>query len=206
MKVQNKDLTFHQLMNGLGSTIFTDMPVDEMSLELSNKLSFIQFFIEMSFHYSHKEVLDINFETIMHWQNRQVEWTEPWSHIDEGLKGIQGQFTQSHQSHTARQQSSSRAPVNPDGGAAPSHEGCSPSNNNDCPVNGVHRSFMKDNHICIPFNTFKGCDDQSSHKNKYGPETLQHICGGCLAKDESKKQHCVADCKVANFASLFPKW
>ena len=65
---------------------------------------------------------------------------------------------------------------------------------------------MKDNHICIPFNTFKGCDDQSSYKNKYGPETLQHICGGCLAKDESKKQHCVADCKVANFVSLFPKW
>ena len=49
MKVQNKDLTFHQLMNSLVSTIFTDMPADEMSLELSNKQFFIQFLIEMSF-------------------------------------------------------------------------------------------------------------------------------------------------------------
>ena len=49
MEVEHKDLSFHQLMNDMVLKILLETPTDQLSVELSNKLSFMQFLIEMSF-------------------------------------------------------------------------------------------------------------------------------------------------------------
>ena len=206
LSVKHKEMSVHQLMNGTVSKLFIETPKQEMSLELSNKLSFLQFVIEMSFKYDHKEVLDITFETYMSWQNRQFNWDEPWANIEERLKGIRGRFTQTHQPHTVGFPGAARGTGKQGGGGGGNPSGQQPKQYKDVPINGVPRSFMKDKHICIRFNSEKGCEEQPGHKNKYGTDTLQHICAGCFAKDQSKLDHKVFDCKKHKFATLFPKW
>ena len=204
LTVKHKEMSFHQLMNGTVSKLLIETPKHEMSAELSNKLSFLQFVIEMSFKYSHKEILDITFETYMSWQNRQFNWNEPWSNIEERLKGIRGRFTQVHQPHAVGFPGANRGPSKP---AAPgSPAAANPKQFKDIPINGVPRSFMKEKHICIRFNNDKGCEEKPGHKNRFGTDNLQHICAGCFAKDQSREEHKVFDCKRHNFSTLFPKW
>ena len=198
MKIQHKDMSFHQLMNGTLSKILTEARKDEMSMELSNKLSFLQFVVEMSFKYDHKDVLAIVFETVMAWQNRQLEWDQPWPEVAEHLKGIRGRFIQSHQPHTVGHPRNNPGPSKADRSGGAGNSGSGKSTFKDVPINGVPTSFMKEKNICIRFNS-----EKSSHKNKYGPNTLQHICAGCFAKDNSKDHHRVFDCKKHNHSSLF---
>ena len=207
LTVKHKEMSFHQLMNGTVSKLLIETPKQDMSLELSNKLSFLQFIIEMSFKYDHKEVLDITFETYMSWQNRQFNWDEPWSNIEERLKGIRGRFNQVHQPHTVGLPGGNKGPGRHGAGGGGATPGAPQQKQfKDIPINGVPRSFMKEKHICIKFNSEKGCDEAPGHKNRYGSDTLQHFCAGCFAKDQSKEAHKVFDCKRHKFATLFPKW
>ena len=202
MTVKHKEMSFHQLMNGTVSKLLTETPKQDMSIELSNKLSFLQFVIKMSFKYYHKEILDITFETYMSWKNRQFNWNERWSNIEERLKGIRDRFNQVHQPHTVGIPGANRGAGKPGGGGGGGLTGGAPQKQ----YNGVPRSFMKEKHICIPFNSEKGCEEAPGHKNKYGSDTLQHNCAGCFAKDQSKEARKVYDCKRHKFSTLFPKW
>ena len=161
-------------------------------------MSFLQFLITMSFHYKHQDVLDTYFEVHMAWQNKQFEWNDPWPILDERLKGIRSRSIMIPQSHTTKKGNQPQSPGNHGAGApAPKKQG-KPD------INGVPRSYMQSNHICMNFNNGEACNGKDSHKNKYNEKvTLQHICAGCNAKDVSKSEHPVFGCQKHNFAYLF---
>ena len=207
--VKHKDLTFHQLMNGLISKFLTETPPEKLDPELANKLSFLQFLTEMSFRYSQDEILEVTRETFMAWQNKQFEWVEDWSSINDRLKGYRQRFSQTAQSHTHDRKSvivpTGKGSGN-GGGAGKGGKPQQPQGKTD--VNGVPKSFMKANNICINFNNENGCRERASHDNRYGDNkvTLRHICGGCFAKDKTEEPHRVFDCQKNNFSALFRRW
>ena len=203
--VEHKDLTFHHLMNGLISKCLSEVLPENLDLELANKLSFVQFLTEMSFRYSQAEVLETTREMLMAWQNKQFDWTDDWDSIKERLKGYRQGFQQSSQYHTHKTGTA------PSGGGGSGNGGGAGNpkkqQGKSASVNGVPKSFMKSNDICIRFNE-GGCSEKESHQNKYGETktTLRHICGGCFAKDKSEEAHMVFKCQKHKFSSLFQKW
>ena len=52
-EVAHKDLTFHQLMNGMISKVTSETPKAKLDHESANKFSFMQFLVEMLFKYEH---------------------------------------------------------------------------------------------------------------------------------------------------------
>ena len=85
-------------MNGLLSKALSETPIERFDLKLANKLSFIQFLVEMCFRYTQDEVLETTREMLMAWQNKQFDWTDDWSAIDDRRKGYRQRFAQSAQS------------------------------------------------------------------------------------------------------------
>ena len=203
--VEHKDLTFHHLMNGLISKCLSEVPPEHLNLELANKLLFVQFLTEMSFRYTHAEVLETTREMLMAWQNKQFEWTDDWDSIKERLKGYRQGFQQSSQYHTHKTGEPPGGKGGPGNGGAPGNP--KKQQGKATSVNGVPKSFMKANDVCIRFNE-GGCPEKDSHQNKYGETktTLRHICGGCFAKDKSEEAHMVLKCQKHKFSSLFQKW
>ena len=68
-----KDLSYHQLMNGLLLKMLTVTPSAKLDPELAIKLLFTQFLMLMSFHYTRKQVLETCREMIMAWQMKEFE-------------------------------------------------------------------------------------------------------------------------------------
>ena len=68
---------------------------------------------------------------------------------------------------------------------------------------------MQKHNICMNFNKTDAnnepyCKESGSHKNKYNEKVnLLHICAGCHAKDGSRDEHPVSNCKKHNFSTLF---
>ena len=194
----HKDLTFHQLMNGMLSKILTETPAARLDKELSNKLAFTQFLVTMSFHYSHKQVLDTCHEMMMGWMMREFEW-DNWPLIESRLKNIRSRFTQVPQQHTY---SNRREHKHNPGGPPNNQPGKQQQGKQD--VNGVPKVFMRENQICINFND-KACPEKGSHDNKYkAGQSLKHICAGCYKKlDKAELGHPTAGCGQGPFGSLF---
>ena len=51
--VEDKDLTFHQFINGCIGKFMSEVPLERLDMELANKFSFLQFLVNMSFYYKH---------------------------------------------------------------------------------------------------------------------------------------------------------
>ena len=191
----HKDLTFHQFINGMLSKMMTETPADRLDKELASKLAFTQFLVAMSFHYSHKQVLDTCHEMMMSWMMREFEW-DNWPLIESRLKNIRSRFTQVPQPHTY----SNRKDPRPNPGGASNNQ---PGKQGKEDVNGVPKTYMRSNQVCINFND-KGCPEKASHANKFKQgQTLKHICGGCLKKNDAEVAHPVTGCGNGPFASLF---
>ena len=167
----------------------------------------------MCFRYSQDEVLKTTREMLMAWQNKQFDWTDDWSAIDDRLKGYRQRFAQSAQPHThikGALASGSKGGGGTTGGGAGNggnpKKQQKPQGKPD--VNGVPKSFMKANNVCIRFNNKDGCKEKASHTNRYSEDkaVLRHICAGCFAKDKSEQQHRVFDCRKHNFSALFRRW
>ena len=95
----HKDLTFHQFINGMLSKILAETPPGKLDAELANKMMFTQFLVEMSFNYTHKQVLDTCHEMMMSWMMKEFEWSN-WPLIESRLKNIKSRYTQAPQYHT----------------------------------------------------------------------------------------------------------
>ena len=197
----HKDLSYHQLMNGLLSKMLAETPAAQLHPELASKLHFSQFLTAMTFHYTHKQVLDTCREMIMAWQMKEFEWSD-WPLIESRLKGIRARFQQSPQPHAVN--SKSRDPKPPHGGGG----GNQPPKNQQQGsknVNGVPNSYMKDNYICIKYNEKGGCVEQGpTHVNKWDKTTtLRHVCGGCHKKSSAEDAHKAFGCQKGPFSQLF---
>ena len=208
MTAKHATLTFHQLMNGWLSVAMLDTPSHKLDPELANKLSFQQFMIAMSFHFSHKDVLQLCNTFIWSWQMREFEWSDPWPQLEERLKSIRSNFIQKEQPHTYLI-NTPQAPGKGNGGGGGAGNGAGGGNPKRQPtgkrINGVPTSYMKDNNICIRYNTSdSACKETSSHKNEYAKEvTLAHICAGCHAKSKVREAHRCHNCTNGPFSSLF---
>ena len=203
--VAHKDLSYHQLMNGLLSKMLAETAPTQLSPELASKIHFAQFLTAMSFHYTHKQVLETCREMIMAWQMKEFEWNN-WPLIESRLKNIRSRFQQSPQPHAVN--SKPRDPKPPHGGGGggsqppknPTHTGKN--------VNGVLNSYMKEQRICIKFNEKDGCQEQgSTPPNKWDksstPSILRHVCGGCHKKSGAEEHHKAYNCGKGPFAPLF---
>ena len=209
MTAKHSTLTFHQLMNGWLSVAMLDTPDHKLDPELANKLSFQQFMISMSFHFAHKDVLQLCNTFIWSWQMREFEWSDPWPQLEERLKSIRSNFIQKDQPHTYLINNPPRAPGNGNGGGGGSGHGGGGGNPKKQPsgkrINGVPTSYMKEHNICIRFNSSDtACKEPASHKNEYAKEvTLAHICAGCHAKSKAREAHRCHNCGNGPFSSLF---
>ena len=211
MTVEHDNLSFHQFINGCFSKALTEIPMERLDLTMANKLSFFQFLSNMSFSYDHKEVLLAYKEVHNAWQMREFEWTDDWKSIEERLKNIRCRFQQVPQKHTASQGIAfpgfERNGGGHGSGGGGAGKGGNPANqhNEGSDINGVPRSFCKENNICMKFNgKRKSCLKQGSHKNDAdASQTLLHICAGCFKKDGSKLPHRCFDCEKGPFGSLF---
>ena len=210
-KVRHEDLTFHQLVNGTLSKILSEIPPERLDPELANMLSFLQFLVEMSFRYDHKDVLETCREMLMAWQNKQFEWTHDWSTLDDRLKGYRQRFVQTPQPHTYTKGLAGQSKDRSHGagaGAGGGNPNRQPKPKSGAQINGVPKSFIKANDICIKFNESENpCTEKGSHQNRYSEKKsiLRHICAGCFAKDKSEEHHPVHSCKK-DFGSLFQRW
>ena len=190
----HKDLTFHQFINGMLSKLVTETPADRLDKALANKIAFTQFLVAMSFHYTHKQVLDTCHEMMMSWMMKEFEWTD-WTVIEARLKGIRARFQHVPQYHTF----TNRREPNHNGGGQPKPP--APQGKQD--INGVPKDFMRNNQICMNFND-AGCKEKGSHENRFkAGQTLKHICGGCYKKDNSEQAHAASSCGKGPFKSLF---
>ena len=206
MTAKHATLTFHQLMNGWLSVAMLDTPSHKLDPELANKLSFQQFMTSMSFHYAHKDVLQLCNTFIWSWQMREFEWSDPWPQIEERLKSIRSNFIQKEQPHTYLINHIPQAPGEGNGGGGGAGGGGNPKKQpSGKRINGVPTSYMKEHNICIRFNTSDtACKEPASHKNEYAKEiTLAHICAGCHAKSKAREAHRCHNCTHGPFSSLF---
>ena len=214
---EHKDLTFHQFINGMLTKILSETSEERMDPAMSNKFSFLQFLVEMSFNYEHKAVLETYAHMHNAFQMRTFEWTDTWASIDERLKSLRGRYSHSPQPVTfkkgARCSSCANKPANPgagNGGGQPFRNQQPSSSKPD--VNDVPKNYMKAHNICIKYNQgdkngVKGCKEKGSHKNSSDQNvTLQHICAGCYAKSKLQEAHPVAGCHNGPFKSLFRGW
>ena len=209
---KHKDLTFHMLVAGIISKILTETPMERMDRELTNKLLFLEFLVRTSFNYEHKVLLEASFETIMSWQNRLFEWTDPWDSIEESLKAIRGRHDFTPQRHTftlnlALNNRNGAAGALTGGGAGGGGGGGNSQQQKQRFTNGVPHSYMKAHFICIKFNSEDGCNEKSSHNIKNNSDViLKHFCAGCHAKNKTEDAHSVYSCKKGPFRSLFRGW
>ena len=197
--VEHKDLTFHQFINGMLSKMMSETPALKLDKELANKMAFTQFLVAMSFHYTHKQVLDTCHEMMMSWMMREFEW-DNWPLIESRLKNIRSRFTQVPQTHTY----TNRKEFKPNPGAPPNNQPGKQQQQGKQDINGVPKSFMRENQICINFND-KNCPEKGTHDNKYkSGQSLKHICGGCFKKlNGAENAHAASGCGQGPFASLF---
>ena len=84
--VPHEDLTFHQ-------KLMSETPEERLDHEVANKLSFLQFLVEMLFHYKHKVVIKAYHKIHMAWQMKTFDWCDSWSSIEERLKTIRSKAT-----------------------------------------------------------------------------------------------------------------
>ena len=201
--VAHKDLSYHQLMNGLLSKMLAETPATQLSPELASKIHFAQFLTAMTFHYSHKQVIETCREMIMAWQMKEFEWSN-WPLIESRLKNIRARFQQSPQPHAVNSKARDPKPPHGGGGGGGSQPPKNP-NHGGKNVNGVLNSYMKDNFICIKYNERDGCTEQSAtHLNKWDKtSTLRHVCGGCHKKSGAELAHAAHGCNKGPFAQLF---
>ena len=204
------DLTFHQFMNGMVTKIASETPGPRLDHELANKLSFLQFLINMSFNYEHKAMLEVYQAVHMAWQMRTFEWTDPWESINERLKNLRGRYHHNPQSYTYKKGArcpncSNKSDKNTGGGGGGAGNAGKQQQPSDPYINQVPKVYMKTNNICIMFNSKKGCNEKDSHRTKSGA-TLLHICAGCFAKDNKHDTHPVHNCGKDPFKSLFHNW
>ena len=212
--VEHRDLTFHQLMNGMLSALASEIPEERLDVELANRISFMQFLVEMSFSYEHRWVLEAYKDMHMAWQMKVFNWTDSWQSIEDRLKTIRGRYQYNQQPITFKKnfKCSSCKDNNQGGGGAGKPFGGGKQQQKDDGINGVPKSYMRAHNICIRFNGYnppynKGCDEKSSHKNKANSEvTLLHICAGCHSKSQAKDEHPVAKCEKGPFKALFRSW
>ena len=204
-KTALKDLSFHQLINGLISKALTETPPDKLDQELASKLLFTQFLVAMSFNYTHRQVLDTCREIGMAWQMKEFEWSN-WPLIESRLKHIRARFQQTPQPHAV---SGPKDPKPQGGGGNPNQPPKKQQQpQGDQSINGVPRHFMKDESICMKFNGKDGCPEKGpSHVNRYDksttPATLKHICAGCFKRNNTESAHSVYGCRSGPFAPLF---
>ena len=207
MTAKHYGLTFHQLMNGWLSVVCTAIPKERLDPELANMLSFQQFLVQMSFHYSHDHVLETCYKFLMSWQMKEWEWTDPWSTLDERLKGIRSSFEQKDQPATHKRNhvppGSGKGAGGGNGGA-----GSAPKQQPKTEINGVPKAYMKANNICIQYNGTYGCKDfKESHENKYAKGvTLAHVCAACHVKKVQNTHPCCNCGKSQENAALFRGW
>ena len=192
----HKDLTFHQFINGMLSKILAETPAAKLDVELANKMMFTQFLVEMSFHYTHKQVLDTCHEMMMSWMMKEFEWSN-WPLIESRLKNIKSRYTQAPQYHTFQNRHPKPNPGNQPGGQQGKQLG-------KTDINGVPKDYMRNNQICMNFND-AGCKEQDSHENHFKKgQTLKHICAGCHKKfNKSEEKHPVTGCEKGPFKALF---
>ena len=207
--VPHEDLTFHQFINGMLSKLTSETPEERLDHELANKLSMLQFLVEMSFHYEHKVVIKAYHEIHMAWQMKTFDWSDSWSSIEERLKTIRSKASVVPQQQTFKKNfkcSSCTKPNGGGGGQGPPHN--APGKQSlDTVVNGVPTNYMKAQNICIRFNKQKGCPEATSHKiNPNTDVTLRHICAGCHKKSNLQETHPVHDCEKGPFKPLFRGW
>ena len=200
--VAHKDLSYHQLMNGLLSKMLAETSPTQLSPELASKIHFAQFLTAMTFHYSHKQVIETCREMIMAWQMKEFEWNN-WPLIESRLKNIRSRFQQSPQPHAVN--SKPKDPKPPHGGGGGGSQPPKNPNHTGKNVNGVLNSYMKEQRICIKFNEKDGCQEQSStHPNKWDKTSiLRHVCGGCHKKSGAEEHHKAYNCGKGPFAPLF---
>ena len=202
-KTPHANLSFHMLMNGLLSKLLAETPAAKLDRELANKIMFAQFLVSMSFNYTHKQVLDTCQEMIMAWQMKEFEWSD-WSLINSRLKSIRSRYQQVPQPHVGPRTKDPKSPQ-PGGGGG----GFPPADKKTgkLDVNGVLKSYMRTESICINYNSQTtnntGCKEKASHKAPYKDAVLKHICGGCYAKSGAEKAHPVSKCNKGPFAQLF---
>ena len=207
--IAHKDLTFHHLMNGMVSKCLAETPAEKLDLELSNKLSFLQFLIEMAFHYDHKHVIETYQLVHQAWQMRTFEWSHSWSSIEDRLKNIRSNFQRAPNPVAAKQSAKclSCAAKNPALGYSSTGAGGNP-NRQPPPsdVNGVPTAYMKAQNICIKFNKPKGCQENPHKVGQNKDVTLRHICAGCHKKSNSQETHPCHNCGNGPFKALFRGW
>ena len=209
--VPHDDLTFHQFINGMLSKLTAETPEHKLDIELANKISMLQFLVEMSFHYEHKVIIKAYDQIHMAWQMKTFEWTDPWSTIEDRLKTIRSRATVSPQPITYKKNFRCVTCTKPSGGGGGGGQGApggAPGKQSqDTVVNGVPTNYMKAQNICIRFNRPKGCPESASHKvNSSSDVTLRHICAGCFKKASTQEAHPVHDCDKGPFKSLFRSW
>ena len=192
----HKDLTFHQFINGMLSKLVTETPADRLDKALANKIAFTQFLVAMSFHYTHKQVLDTCHEMMMSWMMKEFEW-DNWPLIESRLKNIRSRFQQVPQPHTYTNRKEHKQPGGPPKGPP------APQGKQD--INGVPKDYMRNNEICMKFNDKDGCPEAASHENRFKKgQHLRHICGGCHKKfSKTEDAHAVIGCSKGPFSSLF---
>ena len=199
----HKDLSYHQLMNGLLSKMLAETLPNQLDPELASKLHFTQFLTAMTFHYTHRQVLDTCREMIMAWQMKEFEWND-WPLIESRLKSIRARFQQSHQPHAVNSKPSNPKPPHGGGGNNQPAKNQQQGAKN---VNGVPNSYMKDNFICIKYNEKGGCSEQGpTHANKWDKTSntpLRHVCGGCHKKSGAEHAHKAFGCNNGPFSQLF---
>ena len=166
----------------------------------------------MSFSYEHKAVIEVYHAIHMAWQMRTFEWSDSWDSINERLKNLRAQHSYTPQPVTFKKNfKCGSCTSKPNGGGNGGGGGGGQSANRQSTaadfINGIPKSYMRAQNLCIKFNSERGCKEQASHKNSSNSEvTLQHFCAGCHKKESKKEPHRAFDCKQGPFKALFRGW
>ena len=189
-KVEFKNLSFTEFIDGMLAKCMLETPPDRMDDELANKLSFLREVVAMHYSLGLKDVLAVTERFLRGWESQNFEWSD-WSQIQIFLR--ESKYQQMCTALTNR--------LNHNGGggggagkAGGGGGGATPKGGSH--VYGIPTDFLRSNKLCINFNK-DTCDEKGDHPqphNKSGA-ILIHKCAGCMKNGVTpEKGHCVKKC------------
>ena len=189
-KVEFKNLSFTEFIDGMLAKCMLETPQDRMDDELANKLTFLREVVAMHYSLGLKDVLAVTERFLRGWESQNFEWND-WPQIQIFLR--ESKYQQMCTALTNRIHHNNGggggAGKSGGGGGAPTPKGGSH-------VYGIPTDFLRSNKLCINYNK-DACDEKGDHPqphNKSGV-ILFHKCAGCMKNGVTpEKEHCVKKC------------